>query len=691
MKKFIYLILILNQIFLIINQQTENITQEKEKSVEYIFNGVYRIDSEMNGHSLIIEDNILKFHSKKDEKENNFRIIPNNSSYFIESKILEHRLGIKDKDDLIFLDKNISDISEGIYWNIIHLDHKQYLIQNNYTKNYLEIENDYLKCSNNLSEIVENGVVLNNNTDNISSSFKFSFFKLYEEVEIKPEHIKFIEDEPVDVLIKYIDLSDKTLERKNFTQTEKDEDNEELRYSVRSIFENIPWIRKIFILMPNEKVRYFKPINEIGDKFVYVKDKDLLGFDSADSQTFQLNLCNMTKFNISENFILMDDDCFFGKPIPKTKFFYYDENLKKVLPSVVTDEFSELIKDDVLKEYRKISGRRRINIQSFFGWKIAQLSAFKLLLEQFNFPLVNAGFNHNAIPLNINDLKEIYELIKNKYQYPNDVLHSLQRNIHGLQPQSLFNSYALNIKKRKVNSIPWVYYDLGALTDKNFDLEMFVINTSGDRKYTSYQKRYAKNILRKKFSHPTPYEIMEILDTNEEKDMKQELKNNDNSKLERLKYIKNHNELRERLQIMRERRNISLFTIKEKEDLIKKITELNNLNINISKEKEELIKNNTELKIMNENFENERNKLIKNIKDLKKKNKIVHNPFFYYFLITLILLLLSIILYISRMLSLSSNSFEKNAISNSVQINNNSDENLSKIPISDEKVILTNQ
>jgi hypothetical protein len=60
-------------------------------------------------------------------------------------------------------------------------------------------------------------------------------------------------------------------------------------------------------------------------------------------------------------------------------------------------------------------------------------------------------------------------------------------------------------------------------------------------------------------------------------------------------------------------------------------------------------------------------------------------------LITLILLLLSIILYISRMLSLSSNSFEKNAISNSVQINNNSDENLSKIPISDEKVILTNQ
>jgi hypothetical protein len=77
-------------------------------------------------------------------------------------------------------------------------------------------------------------------------------------VNIKPEHIKFIEDEPIDVLIKYIDLSDKNLQRTNFTQTEKDEDNEELRYSIRSIFENIPWIRKIFILMPNEKVRFLK-------------------------------------------------------------------------------------------------------------------------------------------------------------------------------------------------------------------------------------------------------------------------------------------------------------------------------------------------------------------------------------------------------------------------------------------------
>ena len=37
----------------------------------------------------------------------------------------------------------------------------------------------------------------------------------------------------------------------------------------------------------------------------------------------------------------MDDDYFIGKPINKTKFIYYDEELKKVFPSIVSDEISE--------------------------------------------------------------------------------------------------------------------------------------------------------------------------------------------------------------------------------------------------------------------------------------------------------------------------------------------------------------
>ena len=38
--------------------------------------------------------------------------------------------------------------------------------------------------------------------------------------------------------------------------------------------------------MTNERGRFFKPIEEISDKFVYLKDKDLMGFDSANIYTF---------------------------------------------------------------------------------------------------------------------------------------------------------------------------------------------------------------------------------------------------------------------------------------------------------------------------------------------------------------------------------------------------------------------
>ena len=511
--KIIFAILFFNQINYLISQQSENIN--KTVIIENsIFNGVYRIDSKYNNYPLKISDQKVKFHDKKKGKEENFRIIPTvNNLYFIESKPFNKRLGIDDKGEIILLGKQDSDIKQETYWNITRLSEDKYLIQNNYTKNYLEYiednnNNSYPICSKNLYDITKND---SKTMENIADTFIFSFFKLCEEVHIKPEHIQLIENEPIDVLIKYKDLSNKNLSRDNIKQVKKDEDHEELKYSVRSILENIPWVRKIFILMPNERVKYFKPINEINDKFVYIKDIDFVGFDTSNSHVFQYNLYNLAKFGISDNFILMDDDCFFGKPINKTQFFYYDEEQKKVLPSVVTDDFSELIKKNVESEYNKIFRRTRsrfFNIQSFFGWKISQLNAFKFLLEQFDSPLINAGFNHNAIPLNINDMKDIFDLIKNNYQYANQTLYSKERTIYDLQSQSLFNTYLLNVKKRKVNSIPWIYIDLAHVDYQNLNIELFVINTSGDRKYKPNEYKHAKNVLESKFNKPTPYEIV---------------------------------------------------------------------------------------------------------------------------------------------------------------------------------------
>ena len=113
-----------------------------------------------------------------------------------------------------------------------------------------------------------------------------------------------------------------------------------IRYSIRSIIKNIPWIRKIFILMPNEKTRYFKNSSLIKDKIIYIKDKDLIGFDSSNSNLFQFNYWKMKKFGISDNFIAMDDDCFIGKKLQKKGFFYVENG--KVLPYIITSKFLKI-------------------------------------------------------------------------------------------------------------------------------------------------------------------------------------------------------------------------------------------------------------------------------------------------------------------------------------------------------------
>ena len=73
--------------------------------------------------------------------------------------------------------------------------------------------------------------------------------------------------------------------------------------------------------MPNEKVLFMKSIDEINEKIIYIKDKDLLGYDSANIHSFTFNLYKMKKFGISQNFIYMEDDFFVGRAIKKMIFF----------------------------------------------------------------------------------------------------------------------------------------------------------------------------------------------------------------------------------------------------------------------------------------------------------------------------------------------------------------------------------
>ena len=256
------------------------------------FNGVYKIKSILNDNNILICNDILTLSNETSSFFNIIKIGEN--SYYIKPIKSKKYLFVNNNNIII---KKLQKHNEAMIWNLIQTEENQFLIQNKYYKKYIGISNFFF-------------LILSNNINN--KSFYFEFLKLYEEVKIKID-LKIINKEPIDIVIKYIDVTDKNLNRIGIKHIYKDKDNDELKYSVRSILENIPWIRKIFILMPNEKVRFFKSQEEIKEKIIYIKDKDLLGYDSANNVAFSLNLHKMEKFGVSKNFIYMDDDYFYKK------------------------------------------------------------------------------------------------------------------------------------------------------------------------------------------------------------------------------------------------------------------------------------------------------------------------------------------------------------------------------------------
>ena len=111
--------------------------------------------------------------------------------------------------------------------------------------------------------------------------------------------------------------------------------------------------------MPNERVRFFKDPELINEKIVYVKDKDVLGYDSSNSHAFQYRIWKMKEFGLSDNIIYMDDDCFIGQPLKKSDFFYVENN--KVVPAIINVNYEVQTNATAKKEYSNLEKKVKLN------------------------------------------------------------------------------------------------------------------------------------------------------------------------------------------------------------------------------------------------------------------------------------------------------------------------------------------
>jgi hypothetical protein len=326
-------------------------------------------------YNLLWDNRYLQFNKKVVSISNTFihpnsyfriKKINSDNFYFLQIIKINYLLSYSLKKILVFVNK--ADFNKNsTAWEFIISKNNNYAIKN---KNncYIKITKYKITCENLPLE----------------KASVFKLIKLYEEGEENIINEKILEKEPIDILIKYIDLRDPNLIRNNIHQIEKDYDNEELKYSLRSIIKNIPWVRKIFILMPNDRVRFFKNNSLIRDKIVYVKDKDLIGFDSSNSNLFQFHYWKMKKFGISDNFIAMDDDCFIGKKLKKKDFFYVENG--KVVPYIITSKFLKIDKDSTIKKYKIYKYKTKISKeeQNDDAFNYSLQITFLLIMKEFN-------------------------------------------------------------------------------------------------------------------------------------------------------------------------------------------------------------------------------------------------------------------------------------------------------------------
>ena len=443
---------------------------------------------------------------------------------------------------------------------------------------------------------------------------KIRLIKLYREnLSINPNS-SLLEKEPIDVVIKYIDLNDTSLDRKKYEQINKDKQNNELKYSLRSILKNIPWVRKIFIVMPNEKIPFLKEKEEIKDRIVYIKDKDLLGFDSSSPPTFQFNIHKLSQFNLSENFILMDDDYFIGQPLKKSDLFYEEKG--KIYPYIISTEYSELDENDQRMHYTSgLSNIDNINYHSEEGFTFRKASSFVFLFKIFdlkdNIPStpIEVGFTHNAIPLKISDVKDVAENIQQHYQYYVSCLTGQKRNMRSLQPQILFMNYARNIYDRLVNEISWKYYDLSDVRQVKLDTKLFVINVE-DKEYHHLRFQTEEEVLKSLFPEPTKYEkeYNDIVNPNKNENENKMISTNDKNKA-------SENEIKIRdINVKKNDDNN-----KDNKDKDAKSFDLNDL---YNKIKDIVTKNNEDNKEDKKIEKNDENKKIREIQNINDKQEI---------------------------------------------------------------------
>jgi len=205
--------------------------------------------------------------------------------------------------------------------------------------------------------------------------------------------------------------------------------NDELKYSLRSIHKFAPWVNNIFIVTDNQIPDWLNTshpkINVVDHREIFY-DKSYLPTFSARVIESQIHHIE----NLSEHFIYFNDDMFLGNTC-KPDYFYTQKGFAKIF-------VSEIIPIPNKKSF-DISRR---NIKKRNDHQHAIVNTRKLIHSRFN-KSIYYNIRHGVKPLLKSVLEEVETIFKD------DILKTIRNNFrteNDILPLHLFSYYAI-IKK----------------------------------------------------------------------------------------------------------------------------------------------------------------------------------------------------------------------------------------------------
>ena len=204
--------------------------------------------------------------------------------------------------------------------------------------------------------------------------------------------------------------------------------NDELKYSLRSVERYAPWIRKIFIVSDDQTPEWLDIENP---KIKIIDHKEILPAESLpcfNSNVLEHFLCKIS--NLSEYFILSNDDTFFNKIVSPTTFFGKDGFPIIRLTRKPFRRFRWFLREQIFKKPHKLYSKALFN-------------AAELVKQKFGF-FYNGLPHHNIDSYLKSDCIRVAEQI-----FKNEIDHTKMNHIRNANDiQRIVYSYVALAEKR---------------------------------------------------------------------------------------------------------------------------------------------------------------------------------------------------------------------------------------------------